>query len=115
MFGLLLTQMFSPWFIVLSFKINQDYIASKKCENRFRPQLKCKGNCVLMKKLKQQEEEDKDNPGSRVELLSIVLSSKCFFASIEAPLVRIIEFNLAVLTAGKPVDRSAAIFHPPSA
>jgi hypothetical protein len=44
--------------IYVSFKINQDYIAKNLCENRSKPKMYCKGNCLLMKKLKQAEQEE---------------------------------------------------------
>ena len=50
---LLVTQTFSKWVVVISFNLNRDYIAKNLCENRYRPVLKCNGNCVLMKKMKQ--------------------------------------------------------------
>jgi hypothetical protein len=48
--------------ILMSFKINQDYIAKNLCENREKPKMHCNGNCILMKKLKQAEQnEQKQN------------------------------------------------------
>jgi hypothetical protein len=113
---LIMTQVFSKWFVVLSFKLNQDYIAKNLCENRYRPKLNCKGNCVLMKKLKQEEKNEQNAPATiKVETTSIIVSSKSHFATLESPSVMITTVARFAKDAGKPVDRNAAIFHPPSA
>lgn len=114
---LLMTQTFSKWFVVLSFNLNRDYIAKNLCENRSRPVLKCNGNCVLMKKMKQEEKQEQQNaPGPvKIEMSSVVLSSRSFFATVDAPVF--ISGLLYVLAGntGKPVDRAVGIFRPPSA
>ena len=112
---LLMAQTFSKWFVVISFNLNRDYIAKNLCENRYRPVLKCNGNCVLMKKMKQEEKQEQNAPGPvKLELASIVLSARSFFATAEALVfISNTRYNIAA-NSGKPVDRSAAIFHPPS-
>jgi hypothetical protein len=45
--------------IVLSFKINQDYIAKVLCINRDKPEMHCNGNCVLMQRIKASEEKER--------------------------------------------------------
>jgi len=57
---LIFLQPFSKIWIVLSFKINQDYIAKNLCENRAKPTMHCNGKCQLMKKLKQAEKEEQN-------------------------------------------------------
>lgn len=113
---LLMTQTFSKWFVVLSFNLNREFIAKNLCENRYRPKLNCNGNCVLMKKMKQEEKQEQNAPGPvKLDISSIVLSSKSFFADID---IRILKFNTTYRIAGnssKPVDRADSIFHPPSA
>jgi hypothetical protein len=109
-----MAQTFSKWFVVISFNLNRDYIAKNLCENRYRPVLKCNGNCVLMKKMKQEEKKEQDAPPVKLEITSIVLSSRSFFATAEAPVfISSIRYSIAN-NSGKPVDRAAAIFHPPS-
>src|SRR5436190_8180444 len=81
---LVMSQAFSHWFMVMSFKMNQDFITKNICENRYRPKLKCNGNCVLMKKLKQQEKEEQNSPVPvKLELSTVIISSRSFFASID--------------------------------
>ena len=52
-------QSFSNVWIVLSFKINQEYIAKVLCINRFKPEMTCNGKCVLMQRIKAAEEKEK--------------------------------------------------------
>ncbi|CAL2087030.1 hypothetical protein [Tenacibaculum sp. 190524A05c] len=42
----------------VEYAINYDYIAKVLCINKDKPELSCNGKCQLMKKLKQQEEDD---------------------------------------------------------
>jgi hypothetical protein len=54
--------------IYFSFKINQDYIANNLCENRFNPNLTCKGKCILMKKLKATEKDSNGQRSANIKL-----------------------------------------------
>lgn len=54
---------FSRFFVYAGFELNRNYIATKLCENRNKPQLHCNGKCYFMKKLKQAE--DKQNTEDR--------------------------------------------------
>lgn len=38
--------------VVVSFAVDQDYIAKNLCVNRDKPELHCNGKCILMQKLK---------------------------------------------------------------
>jgi hypothetical protein len=53
----LLGQSFNRMGWMAYYYLNQDYIAKQLCENRDRPELKCNGQCFLMKKLKAEEEK----------------------------------------------------------
>jgi hypothetical protein len=113
---LVVSQAFSHWFMVMSFKMNQDFITKNICENRYRPKLKCNGNCVLMKKLKQQEKEEQNSPVAvKLQISTIIISSRSFFASIDFGSGLIPKSYLPLLNTGKPVGRPVAIFHPPAA
>jgi hypothetical protein len=48
---------FTRFFIYAGFELNRNYIATKLCENRNKPQLHCNGKCYFMKKVKQAEEK----------------------------------------------------------
>ena len=109
-----MTQAFSHWFIKAFFQINRDYIVAELCENRYRPRLKCEGNCILMKKMKQTEEQEKSSPSSlKLEITSLFVGDEAFAKATLQPEF-IIKSSLPRATDnGHPIDRSVAIFHPP--
>lgn len=111
---LLLSQSMGYWLTLAAFKLNQSWIAKNSCVNRYRPQMNCNGNCVFMKKLKQQEKEEQQQPSQfKPEMSSIVISSRTFFVTTPAvPSVITKEYRLPV-KSGDPIDRSYAFFHPP--
>lgn len=63
----------------VEYVINYDYISKVLCINKDKTEMNCKGKCYVMKKLKQQQEDDfnalhismKDYPIGFVKLLSI--------------------------------------------
>lgn len=113
---LLLTQTFSKWFVVMVFNLNRETIAKNLCENRARPKLNCKGNCVLMKKMKQEEKQEQKSSGLvKVDLATTVISSRSFFAAAPSPVVETDIRHFRNRDSNKPVDRAFAIFHPPAA
>ncbi|MDX2190455.1 MAG: hypothetical protein SFY32_11380 [Bacteroidota bacterium] len=64
--------------VILSFKLNQRYIAKNLCENRFKPKSSCEGKCYLAKQLKKHDQEEsksqKSNPRTE-EYINAELSS----------------------------------------
>jgi len=112
---LVLSQSFSNWVVVVAWKMNRDYIAKNLCVNRTRPQLKCGGKCVLMKRLAEKEKEEQRQATPQLNIPVIVLSSKTFFVNtispeIDSPVVAHTDNRFA-----KPVDRSLPFFQPPRA
>lgn len=59
----------SIW-IYLGFKLNQEYIASQLCLNRFDTIPVCKGSCYLEEKIK----EEKDNPDTQIKIKLIEIA-----------------------------------------
>lgn len=113
---LVLAQTFSQWVVYAAFKINQAYIAENTCENRYRPQLHCNGNCVLMKKLKQQEKEEQNGPATlKMDAPALILSSRSFFAGLPHVPVTDYEQHFLPFDSGKPIDITLPFFHPPRA
>jgi len=55
-----LTANFSQFFVYAGFELNENYIVSKLCVNRDKPQMHCNGKCYLMRKLKQAEQKEKN-------------------------------------------------------
>jgi len=111
---LLASQTFSKWFIFLEFSLNKNYIAAKLCENRSRPVLKCNGKCQLMKKMKQEEKGDQDQPAGFKIMTGLVLSSKTFFANLPTGTGNMDKRFPFLIKLGIPIERSTDIFHPPS-
>jgi len=111
---LVMTQTFSHWFVVMSFKLNQDYIAKNICENRFRPKMHCNGNCVLMKKLKQQEKEEQKNPVTlKLEVSTVIISSRSFFTVSLADFPKDIPHTYTIRSDSKEIRMPRSFFHPP--
>lgn len=48
--------------IYIDFYVNQDYIAAELCENKAKPEMKCNGQCHLMKQLQEVENVDPESP-----------------------------------------------------
>jgi|SRR5690606_7272386 len=59
---MVLLQSFASLWISVGFYAQRDVIAKTQCENRFAMNNSCRGQCVLMKKLKEQEEKEKQQP-----------------------------------------------------
>jgi hypothetical protein len=109
---LMLCQSVTTVWIVAGFHINRDYIAKNQCENRFLSTSPCKGQCVLMKKLKDQQEKEQETPDHKfpeIVQLSVTHTYRC-----NAPL------SYDVRSTALPVYRNlyhflrqTSIFHPP--
>lgn len=113
---LVMSQTFQQWLVIGAFKMKQSWIAKNTCENRFRPQLHCNGNCVLMKKLRQQEKEEQNAPATlKLEVSQILISSRSFFATVPAAACRFQVLYYPDISPARPVDRAWSIFHPPQA
>ena len=112
---LLLVQTFNTWITIIDFKINQNYIAAKLCQNRNRPQMHCNGQCVLMKKMRQHEKQEQNTPGSvKIEISSVLFASRIFFSNVDNGLPLLSKSSFPFFKTGKPVDRNSPIFHPPT-
>lgn len=113
---LLMSQAFSHWFVIMSFRLNQNYIAKNLCENRNRPKLNCKGNCVLMKKIKQQEKQEQNSPAAvKLELSTVIISSRSFFSVSLADFSKDIPCTYFTAPGGKEIKMPRSFFHPPQA
>jgi hypothetical protein len=95
------------------FHLNRSYIAQKLCVNKARPELKCKGNCVLKKKLKeaesQQEEQAPQQLKEWVSVTPFIIANNTYFIypAFQSPVqIPQMENDYHFLT-------HFAIFHPP--
>lgn len=101
-------------FIIADYYTNTEKYAAN-CENKARPKMHCNGKCQMMKKLKQEEKKDQENPERKSENKNeVLLSSKSFFASLVLP---VLQLNPEIKYPGQSnsisIDRSLDIFHPP--
>ena len=116
-----LLQMCSTIAVVVSFKINQDYIATYLCVNRDKPTLHCNGKCVLMQRMQDQIDDRQDQNRRNVQQLmghEVVL----FFQELSFPSLSDNNFNLrkaltinSFYTSKKSQQSLDCLFHPPSA
>ncbi len=70
---------FSKAFVVFDYFTNTKAYA-KNCENKAIAQMHCNGKCQMMKKLRQEEKKDEQNPERKAENKNdLVLFSRSFF------------------------------------
>jgi hypothetical protein len=112
----LLMQSFYTPFLVADYYINTTAY-KKNCINKAKAWLHCNGKCQLMKKLRQEEKKNEENPERKSENKNeIILSTKSFFATVPVHhLIQTKSKQLLPASDGKSMDRSFAIFHPPQA
>ena len=105
-------QTFSSGFVVLDYYGNTASFA-KNCENKARTKMHCNGKCQMMKKLKQEEKQDQQNPERKSENKIEVLSSKSFFYSSATGFSSIV-IKAATVEKNYPLtDIAYSFFHPP--
>ena len=109
----MLLQSFSKVLIVIDYQANKAYIMEFLCINRDKPQRGCEGKCQLTKKLKQQEQAEKQSrektPGQEIPLQ---LFCQALFA-LPAWSFTAAPPSFALYPPGHPVRACQAIFHPP--
>jgi len=105
-------QTFDRAFIMLDYYTNTSRYA-KDCENKAKPQIHCNGKCQMMKKLKQEEKKDQQNPERKSEnKKEYVLSSKSFFPVLSEIICEHKIFFLPY-RLGNTIKMPRSIFHPP--
>jgi hypothetical protein len=100
-------------FILLEFKLNQNYIAAHLCENRDKPQLHCNGKCQLSKELKKADEESNTSNTTAIQFKHVELFSE---------VIPEIDLSCEEIILHQPVFYSNKVcegwtnctFHPPS-
>lgn len=97
------------------FYFNRSYIAEKLCINRDKPELKCKGNCYLAKKLKESESQKTDDANFQlkewVSISPFILNTTTLHFFNRNP-----DKKLFTLSADEyQYLHQHAIFHPPMA
>ncbi len=99
--------------VVISFKINQDYIAKTLCEKKEEKENTCNGHCHLKKELKKVSETENDSNlpityKEKMELVFIQPELTFSFIKFKTP-----RTSFSFYTESEIPTISHAIFHPP--
>jgi hypothetical protein len=70
---LILIMMAKPLWPIAEYIINYDYIVTKLCENRNRPQLQCDGKCYLAKMFAKESTDHNQNPFNEGQMMEVNL------------------------------------------
>ena len=99
--------------VIVSSSYTNSAAYAKNCVNKAKPMLHCNGKCQMLKKMKQEENNDKQNPERRGNP-DEVLSSKSYFISLK--IIQVSDpKHFAQYISIFPENRSADFFHPPTA
>lgn len=107
-------QNFSKVYILLQFKINQNYIAKNLCVKKDLPNNCCKGSCQLEKQLEKEEKKESQSGNQLKEKFEIELFfQKPDYACL--PINTTVDklYTMCVFTV--PESMLHSIFHPPQA
>jgi hypothetical protein len=102
---------FSNWLLIGSFTLNQRYIASELCVNRYKPGSNCNGHCYLKKQLQKQEKPEASNNREK-------FSVQLFFAESTALVsagYNLLQTKYSTCQQFAPQCYLKSFFHPPSA
>ena len=106
-----LASTFNQASLVLGYHLNKAAYL-RNCVNKYRPELKCNGQCQLMKKMEQQRKNEEKFPELKLENKTEVVSSRSFFPAVVALLVPS-PSEFPVLSDTRTIDQPAQFFHPP--
>ena len=104
---------FNRTIIVLDYVANQAAFA-KNCENKARPAMHCNGKCQLMKKLKEEEKKEEQNPSRKSENKQDQVCVKPLLTTPVFSLPSATATLISISATSFPKGFSAAIFHPPA-
>jgi len=111
---LMLLQSFSTVWVWTVFELNRDYIANNECINRFNEKaLSCRGQCILMKKMREHEEKEQKKLETRiidVVFINNALNFTFDSSSSEGAYIKLAFAELEEDYAYRPIF---SIFHPP--
>jgi hypothetical protein len=99
--------------IVAEYLLNPDKYA-KVCVNKALPQLRCNGKCQMMKKLKEEENKERENPLHKVEKPTEIFSTFYQTAAIPVPSSELLQRKYEVLIPARLSNWATSLFHPPS-
>jgi len=107
-------QTFSKALIVAEYQLNKEYIAKNLCVNKSRPKMHCNGRCHMMKKMKQEEKQDQDNPERRAENKFEIICT-AFHTEAITPTRSFSVIQYPVFQESICTDYTPSFFHPPQA
>ena len=90
------------------FYLNRDAISQELCENKDKPQMKCKGNCALKKEL---ERENKKEIPQQLQEVKTFLKGERF--AIEPVMITSVKTFGFVSNDNRVFKNSIAVFRPP--
>lgn len=110
-----LGQTFNQGFYYVDYLVNKaSYM--EKCINKARPNLHCNGQCLLMKKIEEQEKRERQQaPEMKLAGKTEVLSSRSSFQLTINSFIADNTRSYILADAGTPVDQPSSFFHPPGA
>lgn len=108
----LLVQTFAGYIVLADYALNKAAYL-ENCENKKRPQLRCKGKCQLSKKLHEAEGDEQSSGSAKPLKLSEVLSSKVFLPVILCFELPNTELTSLHFSSSLVVRTLASIFRPP--
>lgn len=83
---MIMLQTFNRAVITMAFKVNQDYIAANFCENKDKPEMHCNGRCMLVKKLKQAEQNEEKQRTENLAKTALLYFCKIHLLAVKNPL-----------------------------
>ncbi|MCB9202511.1 MAG: hypothetical protein H6604_05635 [Flavobacteriales bacterium] len=100
--------------IVIDFKINQDFIAEVLCINKEKPEKHCNGKCYLAKELEKSDEENDKKQPKEVSKKKIEFNFICPDFQIDLPRKSRITKKKFYTFKNIPISSySEELFHPP--
>jgi hypothetical protein len=104
--------------VYLDFELNKEYIIQNLCENRFKPELNCNGQCYLAKQLHRVAEDKATKEAERQEqgfkkLLEESFNHENFvFSQTFESVILTVQNNFSYKTSHYST-LTASLFHPP--
>lgn len=106
----------SAVWINAAFFLNRDYVAENLCEAREVLDNACRGECVLMKKLRESQEKDNEPASAKMQELQLVFLQNTWQLILNTAPVTSYDTTTPVLVQVSYTDSFApAVFRPPIA
>lgn len=105
----MLVQTFSKAFVMADFYLHQAKIEQELCENKDKPELKCKGSCALKKEL--EKENKKEIPQKLQEIKTFL---KVELLTLIPQILQLEKLYGLVVNDNRIFKNHAEFFHPPA-